>query len=134
MITKDFVEQLRDDGYHRPMEIHRRLQSHHEADIDIMPTYEQVRDFVKNVRKRAGDTDELPAIEEFVAANRYHDGIPRNQLFTFGEKLVDGKTEGSPFQLGVTSLTHLSVLEEADYFHLDATYKVSSPLAIDHSH
>ena len=45
-------------------------------------------------------------------------------LFTLGEKLVDGKEEGKPFQLGFTTVAHLENIRDATYFHLDATYKV----------
>ena len=54
----------------KPKQLHKALErSDLQREIDIIPTKQQIVSYIRNRRKRNGDTNEMPAIHEYVTAD-----------------------------------------------------------------
>jgi hypothetical protein len=84
----------------RPKKVLEKLSlKRYRNQVDIMPTIEQVRTYIKNQRKQAGDINDLDKLGEYMEGVKFQEGIDDDKLFAFGAELGDG-SEGNHFHLG----------------------------------
>ena len=94
-----------------------------------MPTYQQIKSYIDNRRRRIGENNDLEQLKAYINKHlTFQPGLSKdNELFTFGVDYGTG-TDDDHFNCGLTSIKLLQQMEEINrnngLFHLDATYKI----------
>jgi hypothetical protein len=109
----------------RPKRVHIKLHDKEFEKIakSIMPTLQQIENYIKYRRKLIRENSSTAELKEFSKA--HHHSLVENddQLFVFGDNSGDG-SDTNHFQMGFTSKALLSHIKTAQVYHIDCTYKV----------
>jgi hypothetical protein len=122
---KEYIDNIiYENNICEPKKIHIRLHSsQYKPSITIMPTLNQIQNYINYKRKQIGNANDMSLVSQYVLNKEFSDQIQDSSLFTFGCDFGDG-TDKSHFHLGFTSKKLLMRLSEGVIFHLDATYKI----------
>jgi hypothetical protein len=101
------------------MKIHNKYKKTIEkTQGENLPTLGQIQDFVRNLRRKLGDTNNIEDVKSYVEKHGYSPELSDTDLYYFGVEYGNG-IDDEHFHVGFTSKKMLARAKGAEVFHVE---------------
>ena len=73
------------------MKVQVKLLTKYQSKVDVMPSYEQIKNYIRYRREQSGNTNSLDQVKTYMSKKCFNPVLCEdNSMFCFGEKIGTG--------------------------------------------